>query len=457
MQDGVDALTVFPVGTDGSDFVGFLVDNAGSLNVNVVSGGTSGMTFTEGVDNIAGEEGTITLFKNTSDVGEAGNLDASGNLLVNVAAGGTAGWPDSDPFMVGADEGSVLMGLYEISPTSVSDGQAAAVAMTTLRAQHAFLVNNSGLQVGTNANPFVVDLGNNNDVAVTSTTLGTGASSLGKQVDGAWGGTHRGVFGLHVRNDNNTTRTDTDGDYSPLSVDLAGRALVNPIVGQQGVQANEGMITATTQRVTLATDDDIVGYLNTLQGAVDGSEMQVDIVGSLPSGSNSIGIVDTELPTAALLSDTTANPTAPMVGAAMMAWDGSTNWVRVEGDEGTVGTDSLRVCEADYDTEIEAAGAIIAKLAHSSLNAGTSAAYVRILDLTATKVYFVSILNDSDKALEYKFDDTLTSSAGHGYIGAYERRDFNLRQLHRTATSDLILRYADTAANGGTIYAEAWQ
>jgi hypothetical protein len=37
--------------------------------------------------------------------------------------------------------------------------------------------------------------------------------------------------------------------------------------------------------------------------------------------------VDTELPAAAALSDTTANPTAPMVGGATMLWDG-TQWVR---------------------------------------------------------------------------------------------------------------------------------
>lgn len=40
--------------------------------------------------------------------------------------------------------------------------------------------------------------------------------------------------------------------------------------------------------------------------------------------------VDTELPAAAALSDTTANPTTSMVGAAGMLWDGSTNWIRAK-------------------------------------------------------------------------------------------------------------------------------
>lgn len=43
-----------------------------------------------------------------------------------------------------------------------------------------------------------------------------------------------------------------------------------------------------------------------------------------------LGVVDTELPAAAALSDTTANPTAPMVGAGAMLWDGA-QWVRVPG------------------------------------------------------------------------------------------------------------------------------
>ena len=55
----------------------------------------------------------------------------------------------------------------------------------------------------------------------------------------------------------------------------------------------------------------------------DGSATDVSSASPLP--------VDTELPAAAALSDSTANPTAPMVGAAGMVWDGA-NWER----QGTV-------------------------------------------------------------------------------------------------------------------------
>ena len=55
-------------------------------------------------------------------------------------------------------------------------------------------------------------------------------------------------------------------------------------------------------------------------------ELKTTIV--LAAGGNNIGVVDTELPTAAALSDAIANPIAPMVGAALMGFDG-TDWERL--------------------------------------------------------------------------------------------------------------------------------
>ena len=56
-------------------------------------------------------------------------------------------------------------------------------------------------------------------------------------------------------------------------------------------QAAEGTISATTQRVTIATDDDGVAHLATIAGAVS-TQMQVDVVAALPAGDNNIGNVD---------------------------------------------------------------------------------------------------------------------------------------------------------------------
>jgi hypothetical protein len=54
--------------------------------------------------------------------------------------------------------------------------------------------------------------------------------------------------------------------------------------------------------------------------------------------------VDTELPAAAALSDVTENPTAPMVGAALMSWDPlAAKWRRVTGSVDSTGQTSVNV------------------------------------------------------------------------------------------------------------------
>lgn len=62
-----------------------------------------------------------------------------------------------------------------------------------------------------------------------------------------------------------------------------------------------------------------------IEGVASGTNVNVAL-----AASSATVTVDSELPAAAALSDTTANPTAPMVGAAGMLWDGSTNWIRAK-------------------------------------------------------------------------------------------------------------------------------
>ena len=97
-------------------------------------------------------------------------------------------------------------------------------------------------QPGTAADGALVNLGANNDVTVTGTVTanlaagtnnigdvdvlsvvpGTGATSLGKAVDSAAGGTDTGVAALAVRDDALTTLTPVDGDYVPLRTNSTG-------------------------------------------------------------------------------------------------------------------------------------------------------------------------------------------------------------------------------------------
>lgn len=67
---------------------------------------------------------------------------------------------------------------------------------------------------------------------------------------------------------------------------------------------------------------------------VDGSAVTQPVSGTFFQATQPVSIaatvvVDTEMPAAAALADNHANPTAPAVGAFLMAWDG-TNWDRVQ-------------------------------------------------------------------------------------------------------------------------------
>lgn len=84
--------------------------------------------------------------------------------------------------------------------------------------------------------------------------------------DSAHGSGDVGAFVLAVRADTKASTADTDGDYAALIQDADGDLYVSDTVAQ--------------------------GSLSTIAGAVSGTEMQVDIVGPLPAGTNNIGDVD---------------------------------------------------------------------------------------------------------------------------------------------------------------------
>ena len=175
------------------------------------------------------------------------------------------------------------------------------------------------------------------DVTVTSLIPGVAATSLGKAIQSAQGATDTGVATLAVRNDTLADLAGADHDYAPLQVDLNGalytRSMVTELLITAGnstlvtidedtnaiknavesldnavdgnylnvnqniagtdVDSNSGNKSAATQRVVIATDDvnlsAIKTAVETIDNAIDGSEMQVDIVASLPAGTNAIG------------------------------------------------------------------------------------------------------------------------------------------------------------------------
>ena len=127
-----------------------------------------------------------------------------------------------------------------------------------------------------------VDIG---DVDVTSIVPGTGATNLGKAIQSAQGTTDTGVPALVVRNDTLADLSGADGDYAPLQVNASG-ALYTEV---KTSALPSGAATEAKQDVIETTLNSIEGDTSSLAGAVSGTEMQVDVVASLPAGTNAIG------------------------------------------------------------------------------------------------------------------------------------------------------------------------
>lgn len=102
-------------------------------------------------------------------------------------------------------------------------------------------------------------------VPAARTADGT-AVDIGHAEDSAHASGHAGIMALAVRKDTAAALAGTDGDYAPLEVDADGK-----------LHVQTGTVAVTNS------------HLTSLGGAVSGTEVQVDVVGALPAGTNAIG------------------------------------------------------------------------------------------------------------------------------------------------------------------------
>ena len=116
-----------------------------------------------------------------------------------------------------------------------------------------------------------------------------------------------------------------DSNYANVNMNLAG----------SDAQAGEGTISATTQRVTIATDDDGVAHLATIAGAVS-TQMQVDVVAiSAQSDGTYIGDIKfgEALPAgSAAIGKLAANSGVDIGDVDVTSLPASTNTIEVVGD-----------------------------------------------------------------------------------------------------------------------------
>ena len=186
--------------------------------------------------------------------------------------------------VLNAGEDALNVDIDNVTLTTEGGDVAIDVALDKANDSVTIYANTAADGSGTNTVP-LVDAAGNLQIDIVSSALPSGGATAANQstiighVDGV-----ETLLGT-IDSDTDAIKTSlgnidnsVDGNYLNVNMNLAG----------SDAQAGEGTISATTQRVTIATDDDGVAHLATIAGAVS-TQMQVDVVASLPAGSAAIG------------------------------------------------------------------------------------------------------------------------------------------------------------------------
>lgn len=183
----------------------------------------------------------ITVYANTVKDGSGSAyvplVDADGHLQIDVLSGGGGG-------------------------TQYTEGDTDASITGTAMLMEGATNTLSPVQ-GTVADGLLVNLGANNDVTVTGTVTANAGTDLNTSALALESGNIASV----------KTSVEIMDDW-----DESDRAKVNPIVGQAGVQGGSGVVGANTQRVVLATDVALPAGTNNI-GDVDVLTVPVDPFG----------------------------------------------------------------------------------------------------------------------------------------------------------------------------------
>jgi len=237
------------------------------LTANLNSEASNGGSLPSSVLVVAGYDGANVRAIKTDSTGEvAVDISSIGTVTVTgtVAVSAIAGALPAGSNAIGKLAANSGVDIGDVDVTSLPSLPAGTNAIGKL-------VANSGVDIG--------------DVDVTSIVPGTGATNLGKAIQSAQGTTDTGVPALVVRNDTLADLSGADGDYAPLQVNASG-ALYTEV---KTSALPSGAATEAKQDVIETTLNSIEGDTSSLAGAVSGTEVQVDVVASLPAGTNAIG------------------------------------------------------------------------------------------------------------------------------------------------------------------------
>jgi len=245
--------TKFVTGTDIGDVT--INNAAGASAVNIQDGGNA--ITVDGT--VTADAGTGTFYVDNAvgqTVDVAGTVTANLGTIADVATQTTLSALNTK-FVTGTDIGDVTINnAAGASAVNIQDGGNAITVDGTVTANLGTIADVATQTTLSALNAKFVTGTDIGDVDILSIIPGVGATNLGKAVDAAAGGTDTGVASLAMRDDALGGITPIAGDYNTLLVDANG---------------------------ALWTHDNVLGV------AVSGNELQVDIVGALPAGTNGIG------------------------------------------------------------------------------------------------------------------------------------------------------------------------
>ena len=236
---------------------------------------------------IDGDTGNIvTAVQLIDDAIYVDDADWTDNTSKHVLVGGvyqsaphTVTDGDVSPFLTDANGRLVVAATDNGGTLSIDDGGGIITVDGTVAVTNAGITTIAGAVSGTEMQVDVLTIaaGDNNigNVDVLSVVPGTAATSLGKAEDAAHTTADTGVYVLAVRDDTLGAHSGTDGDYESFHTNASGALWV----------AGNGTFTVDGSGVTQPVSH---AALTELAAAID-TELQVDVVGALPAGTNAIG------------------------------------------------------------------------------------------------------------------------------------------------------------------------
>lgn len=153
------------------------------------------------------------------------------------------------------------------------------------------MVNVSGIQpIGAKNTIPVVQQGTVTVSGTVTSTIAAGATTIAKAEDAAHANGDVGVPALSVRSDTAASLAGATNDYQPLITNSTGKLWTTALTDTE-LRATPVPVSGT---ITETNSNAIKTAVETIDNAISGSEMQVDVVTlpSIPAGTNNIGDVD---------------------------------------------------------------------------------------------------------------------------------------------------------------------